>query len=380
MILLYNTIADKCRKQTFLSAVCGEGLGRLILSVVFKYFKRVLRPILSGGMCKRKIKELKTLKATKKVQAEVLPSSPESATPAWLKKFNDGKYLMLLVLPAVIILALFHYFPMYGIIISFKDYKPFVGLMDSKWVGFDHFVRFFNYKFAWRMIKNTFVLSLYSLLWGFPMPIILALILNETKSARFKKFVQTISYMPHFFSTVIIVGIVTMLFNPTGGLLTKALASIGLDATNVLYDARWFRTLYIGSSLWQETGWGAIIYLAALTNVDPQLYEAAVVDGAGKMRCLWSITLPSIAPTIITMLLLRMGSLFSVGFEKAYLLGSPSTYETSEIISVYVYQAGLAGANYSYGTAVGLFNSVVCLILVIVSNYVARTVSETSLW
>ncbi len=320
------------------------------------------------------------MKATKKVQADVLPSSPASATPNWLKKFNDGKYLMLLVLPAVIILALFYYFPMYGIIISFKDYKPFVGLMDSKWVGFDHFVRFFNYRFAWRMIKNTFLLSLYSLLWGFPIPIILALVLNEAKSQRFKKIVQTVSYMPHFFSTVIVVGIITMLFSPTGGLLTNLFASIGVDVTNILYDARWFRTLYVASGIWQEAGWGAIIYLAALTNVDPQLYEAAVVDGAGKMRCLWNITLPSIAPTIITMLLLRMGSLFSVGFEKAYLLGSPSTYETSELISVYVYQTGLAGANYSYGTAVGLFNSVVCLVLVIVSNYVAKTVGETSLW
>jgi len=320
------------------------------------------------------------LKATKNIPADVLPSSPTSGKPTWLKKFNDGKYLMLLVLPAVLILALFHYFPMYGIIIAFKDYKPFIGLMDSKWVGFDHFVRFFNYRYAWRMIRNTFLLSLYSLLWGFPIPIILALILNETKNVWFKKIVQTVSYMPHFFSTVIVVGIVTMLFSPTGGLLTHAFAAIGIDVGGILDDAKWFRTIYIASGIWQEAGWGAIIYLAALTNVDPQLYEAAVVDGAGKMRCLWNITLPSIAPTIITMLLLRMGSLFSVGFEKAFLLQSPATYETSEIISTYVYTAGLQSASYSYGTAVGLFNSVVCLILVIVSNYVARSVSETSLW
>ncbi len=186
--------------------------------------------------------------------------------------------------------------------------------------------------------------------------------------------------MPHFYSTVVVVGLVKMLLSPTGGIITKFLLTMGIDATNLLADAKYFRTIYIASGIWQELGWGAIIYLAALTNVDPQLYEAATVDGAGKMRCLWSITLPSIAPTIITMLLLRMGSLFSVGFEKAYLLQSPSTYETSEIIATYVYTQGLQSNSFSYGTAVGLFNSIVSLALVILGNYVSRTVSETSLW
>ncbi len=329
---------------------------------------------------KEKIKELKTLKATKNVSAEVLPSSPASAKPEWLKKLSDGKYLMILVLPSVLCLALFYYFPMYGILIAFKDYKPFVGLLGSKWVGFDHFIRFFNYKYCWRMIRNTFLLSFYDLLWSFPMPIILALILNETRNMKFKKVVQTVSYMPHFLSTVVVVGLVTMLLSPTSGIVTRVLESMGIQATNILADARYFRTIFIASGIWQGMGWGAIIYLAALTNVDPQLYEAAVVDGAGKMRCLWSITLPSIAPTIITMLLLRMGSLLSVSFEKVLLLQTPATYETSEVISTYVYQAGLQQNSFSYGTAVGLFNSVVSLILVIASNYVAKTVSETSLW
>ena len=320
------------------------------------------------------------MRATKNAKAEVLPNSPASAKPEWLKKLSDGKYLMILVAPAVICLALFYYFPMYGLIIAFKDYKPFIGLMKSDWVGFDNFIRFFNYKYAWRMIRNTFLLSFWNLLWGFPAPIILALLLNEVQNMKFKKWVQTISYMPHFFSTVIVVGLVTMLLSPTGGIITKFLMTMGIDATNILADARYFRTIYIASGIWQELGWGAIIYLAALTNVDPQLYEAATVDGAGKMRCLWSITLPSIAPTIITMLLLRMGSLFSVGFEKAYLLQSPSTYETSEIIATYVYTQGLQSNSFSYGTAVGLFNSIVSLALVILGNYVSRTVSETSLW
>ncbi|MBQ2742188.1 MAG: sugar ABC transporter permease [Oscillospiraceae bacterium] len=286
----------------------------------------------------------------------------------------------MLVAPSVICLALFYYFPMYGLIIAFKDYKPFIGLLESDWVGFENFVRFFNYKYAWRMIRNTFLLSFWSLLWGFPAPIILALILNECENMHFKKIVQTVSYMPHFFSTVIVVGLVTMMLSPTGGILTKALESVGIEATNILADARYFRTIYIASGIWSELGWGAIVYLAALTNVDPQLYEAAVVDGAGKWRCLWNITLPSIIPTIITMLLLRMGSLFSVGFEKVFLLQSPSTYETSEVISTYVYTQGLQSNSFSYGTAVGLFNSLVSLTLVIVSNYVAKTVGETSLW
>lgn len=321
------------------------------------------------------------MKATKNASAEVLPNSPETAKPEWLKKLKDGKYLLLLVAPAMICLLLFRYFPMYGLIIAFKDYKPFIGLMESEWIGFDNFIRFFNYKYAWRMIRNTLVLSFYNLIWGFPMPIILALVLNETKNMQWKKWVQTISYMPHFYSVVIVCGLVTMFLSPTGGLITKALQAIGFaDAKNLLSDARYFRTIYVASCLWQETGWGAIIYLAALTNVDPQLYEAATIDGAGKMRCLWSITLPSIAPTIITMLLLRLGSVMSLNLERALLLQTPSTYETSEIIATYVYEQGIIFSSFSYSSAVGLFNSLVSLVLVIVSNYVSKTVSETSLW
>lgn len=309
--------------------------------------------------------------------AEALPVRQKSE---FTKKLKDGKFLLLLAIPTVICLALFYYLPMYGIIIAFMDYKPFKGFTGSEWVGFENFMRFFNYKFFWRILRNTLLLSVYSLIWGFPAPIILALLLNEVTSTKFKKFVQTISYMPHFYSTVVVVGLFTMFLAPTGGLITKFLDMIGIHNVNILADARYFRTIYIISGIWQSTGWGAIIYLAALTNVDPQLYEAAYVDGATKMRCLWNITLPSIAPTIITMLLLNLGGLLNVGFEKAFLLQKPTTYETSEIISTYVYKAGLQSSNFSYGTAVGLFNSVISLILLICSNYVARHVSETSLW
>ncbi|MBE6912261.1 MAG: sugar ABC transporter permease [Ruminococcaceae bacterium] len=280
----------------------------------------------------------------------------------------------------MICLMLFAYFPMYGLIIAFKEYKPFIGMLESEWVGLSHFERFFDYNYCWRMIKNTFLLAFYNLLWGFPAPIILALLLNEVQNMKFKKWVQTISYMPHFYSVVVVVGLVKMLLSPDSGIVANLLGSLGVESLDILAEAKYFRTIYIASGIWQELGWGAIIYLAALTNVDPQLYEAATVDGAGKMRCLWSITLPSIAPTIITMLLLRMGSIFSVGFEKVFLLESAPTYETSEVISTYVYRYGLTSSSFSYGSAVGLFNSVVCLILVVVSNYVSKTVSETSLW
>ncbi|MEG2570000.1 MAG: ABC transporter permease subunit [Clostridia bacterium] len=308
---------------------------------------------------------------------EALALAPKSSLK---KKFKDGKYLFLLVIPTIICLALFYYLPMYGIIIAFMDYKPFNGITGSEWVGLDNFTRFFNYKFFWRILLNTLQLSVYSMLWGFPAPILLALVLNETTNVKFKKVVQTISYMPHFYSTVVVVGLFTMMLAPTGGLITKFLENFGITDLNLLADSRYFRTLYIMSEIWQSVGWGAIIYLAALTNVDPQLYEAATVDGAGKLRCLWSITLPSIAPTIVTMLLLSLGGMLNIGFERAFLFQKPTTLETSEIISTYVYKAGLQTNNFSYGTAVGLFNSVISLVLLLASNFVAQRVSETSLW
>ena len=296
------------------------------------------------------------------------------------RKLKDGKYLLILAIPTVICLALFYYLPMYGVIIAFMDYKPFKGFVGSEWVGFANFERFFNYKFFWRTLRNTMLLSVFSLLWGFPAPIIFALLLNEVTNTKFKKLVQTISYMPHFYSTVVVVGLFTMFLAPTGGLITKFLATLGVQNNNILVDARYFRTLYIMSEIWQNMGWGAIIYLAALTNIDPQLYEAATVDGAGKLRCQWSITLPTITPTITTMLLLNLGGILRVGFERAYLFQKPSTYETSEIISTYVYKAGLEQNNFSYGAAVDLFNSVISLILLISANFIAKKVGETSLW
>lgn len=316
-------------------------------------------------------------------KANTIPANTLSATKSPLQRrwieFKKNKYLFILTIPTIICLALFYYLPMYGLVISFMDYKPFLGIADSKWVGLAHFERFFNYAYFWRIMKNTVLLSIYSLLWGFPAPIILALLLNEVRNQKFKKFVQTVSYMPHFYSVVVVCGMVTMFLAPTGGLLTRGLEVLGISH-NFLSDARWFRTLYIFSNVWQNVGWNTIIYLAALTNVDPQLYEAAYVDGASRWRCLWSITLPSIAPTIITLLIMNVGQMINIGFERAFLLQNPATYETSEIISTYVYKAGIQNNSFSYGSAVGLFNSLVSLILVISANKISAKLTETSLW
>ena len=298
----------------------------------------------------------------------------------FFKKLNNSKYLLLMVAPVMIYFFLFSYLPMYGITIAFKQYSPFRGYMASPWVGFKHFITFFEYPFAWRLIKNTFLLSLYSLLWGFPAPIIFALILNEVKNERGKKFVQTITYMPHFISTVIIVSMITMFLSPSTGVFNKLITSLGFEKTNLMSDASYFRSIYIASGIWSGIGWGAIIYLAALSNIDPTLYESAIMDGANKLQKIIYINIPCIAPTIITLLILRTGSLMSVGFEKVFLLQGTINFEVSDVIQTYVYRSGIKGGQMSYATAIGLFNSVVNILFLLSSNYLSRRVNETSLW
>jgi len=252
----------------------------------------------------------------------------------FFNKLKDGKYLLLLVLPAVICMLLFYYLPMWGVLISFKQYSPFKGFVDSPWVGLKHFRVFFENPFFYKYFRNTILLSAYSILWGFPAPIVFALILNDVQNIKFKKLVQTVSYMPHFYSTVVVVGLFTMFLSPTSGPINKLIMSLGFNRVSFLADARYFRTIYISSEIWQSLGWGTIIYLAALTNIDPQLYEAAIIDGASKFKRLVYITLPCLAPTIITMLLLRLGQVMNVGFERAYLLQKPSTYDIyTELVS-----------------------------------------------
>ena len=301
---------------------------------------------------------------------------------SFAKRFYQGRYLFILLVPTIVCLLLFYYLPMYGIIVAFKNYKPFVGIIESDWVGLTHFKTFFSNPLATRTIWNTILLSVYSILWGFPAPIIFALILNEVQNLKFKKFVQTVSYMPHFYSTVIVVSLFTLFLSPaTEGPLYKIMLLFGMrDGKDLVGDPAAFRTIYIVSEIWQGLGWGAIVYLAALTNIDPQLYEAATIDGASKFQRLLYITLPSLSTTIMTMLLLRLGNLMSVGFDRAYLFQTTTNTATSEIISTYVYKSGLQQAQYSFSTMVGLFNNVINFIILIIANSIAKRVSETSLW
>lgn len=298
----------------------------------------------------------------------------------FVKSVRNTKFLIIMVLPALIHYIIFKYVPMWGVIISFMDFSPWKGFFHSPWVGFEHFSFFFRNPFCYRIIRNTLLLNVYSVLWGFPMPIMLALILNEVRNLRFKKFVQTVSYMPHFISTVVVVSLFYMFLSPSTGPINNIIASLGFEKVSFFSDHRWFRTIYISSSIWANIGWGAIIYLAALTNIDPGLYEAATIDGANKFQKLLYVTLPCLAPTIIILLLLRLGHLMSVGFEKAFLMQTPTNREASEVISTYVYGQGLGRSKFSYASAVGLFDSVLNLIILFLFNTIARKVSETSLW
>lgn len=269
---------------------------------------------------------------------------------------------------------------MYGAIIAFKDFNPRVGILESPWAGLKYFKQFFDSPFCWRLIRNTLLLSLYDLIFNFPVPIIFALLLNEVRCKRYKKAVQTISYLPHFISVVIVVGLMKTMFSPNGGVVNSLLSVFGVDPINFFSEKSWFRTLYVGSGIWQSFGWGSIIYLASMAGIDPGLYEAARLDGAGRFRCMWNITLPAIRPTITILFIMRLGKLLSVGFEKAILMYSPATYEVSDLISTYVYRYGILKANYSFGAAVDLMNSVVALILIFVANKICQKVSDTSLW
>ena len=290
---------------------------------------------------------------------------------------NKGTYAI--ALPGILFYIIFAYFPMYGITIAFKDYNPSMGILGSPWIGFKHFINFFGSIYAGRIIKNTLLLSLYGLIFVFPIPIILALLINEVKSNIYKKTVQTITYLPHFISMVVICGMITSFTSPTG-FITKMFNSFGFNYTNMLYEVDLFRGIYIASDIWQKAGWDSIIFLAAISGLDMELYEAASIDGAKKLRQLWHITLPGLAPTIVIMLILRIGSIMSAGSEKVLLLYNPLTYEKADVISSYVYRVGLINGDQSYSAAVGFFNSIVSLILVLSANYVSKKVTDSGLF
>ena len=295
------------------------------------------------------------------------------------KEMKRNGTLYLLVLPVIIFYLIFAYKPMYGALIAFQNYSVGKGFLGSEWVGFEHFKNFFNSPDFIRVLSNTLRINIVNLIFGFPMPIILALMLNEVRNNRFKKIAQTVTYLPHFISLVVICALIRD-FVGKDGVITTFFSLLGFENTNMLNNKNLFTPIYVISDIWQTIGWNSIIYLAALTGVDTQLYEAASLDGAGKWRQLIHVTIPGIMPTVITMLILKIGSLMGLGYEKIILLYNPLIYETSDVISSYVYRLAFSGQQWSYTTAIGLFNSIVNLILLISVNKISKKVADTSLW
>jgi putative aldouronate transport system permease protein len=318
--------------------------------------------------------------AHSQAQSAVQIRASRSAFAArFLRDFMLNKYLYLMMVPVLAYYIVFHYAPMYGALIAFKEYSPMKGIMGSEWVGLANFKDFFSTYYFWRILKNTVILSALSLCFEFPAPIILALMVNEVRHQIFKRVVQSITYMPYFISMVVICGMIKD-FTNAGGVLNTLLTSIGYDGNAMLQKAELFRWIYIISEIWQKIGWESIIYIAALMAIDQEQYEAARMDGASRWKMIWYITLPGIMPTIAIMFILRMGNLMSVGWEKIILLYNPATYETADVISTFVYRKGLLEFGWSYSSAVGLFNSVINLALLITANYISRKVNDNSLW
>jgi putative aldouronate transport system permease protein len=291
------------------------------------------------------------------------------------------RYLYLLLLPMVIIYVLFTYLPMGGLIIAFKNYSPFVGILESPWVGFDNFIEYFTGAYFVRNLVNTLMINVYSLIFGFPLPIIFALLLNEVRSAWFKKTVQTVSYMPHFISIVVVVGMLTTFLSLTG-VVNIFRDRLDLDKIYFLTIPEYFRTIYTSMFIWKETGFGAVIYIAALAGINQELYDACIVDGGGRWRQLWNVTLPGIMNTVMVLLILKIGGLIEVGYEAIILMYQPSTYPTADVISTFIYRTGIESASprYSLTTAVGLVNSVVALFLVLGANWLSKKQTETGIW
>ncbi len=296
-----------------------------------------------------------------------------------IRAMKKSKWLYLMMLLPLIYYAVFCYAPMYGILIAFEDYKIAKGVLGSKWVGFKWFSKFITDPYFWKLVRNTLLLNIYGLLWGFPIPIILAIMLNEVRHTAYKRVIQTLSYLPHFISTVVVCGMIVN-FLSLDGIINQFLAFLGHDKIQFLMKPEWFRTIFTASGIWQSCGWNSIVYLAALMAVDQQLVEAAEIDGANRFQRILHVSLPCIAPTISIMLIMQLGKLMTLGYEKILLLYNGSTYETADVISTYVYRRGILNADYSYSTAVGLFQTFVSLILLVASNKISKRLSETSLW
>lgn len=312
----------------------------------------------------------------KKKQKKVM----KNKTPLRKLIYRD-RHLIIMSLPMIVFFLIFSYVPMVGLSLAFTNYKPALGLTGSPFVGLDNFIKVFQNPFFPRLMKNTFLIGLYTLLWSFPFPILFALAVNEIRNSKFQKVVQTISYMPYFISIVVIVGLLSNFLSPTTGVVNQIYTMItGNDPISFMSEPKYFRFLYVASEIWQTFGWNSIIYLAALAGVDIALYDSAKVDGANRFQQMLYITLPSIMPTIIIMLVLNMGKVMGVGFEKIILMYSPSTYEVADVIATYTYRRGVVQSDYGFGTAIGLFNSVINMIFIVGANWFSKKFSDTSVW
>lgn len=319
-----------------------------------------------------------TLAQRERVGATAQPPRPRRPHPV-RRRLRQSWQLYVLILPAMAYFVVLHYVPMYGVQIAFKRFLASKGIWGSPWVGFEHFERFFRSFYFWRLIRNTLVLSAYQLVL-FPLPIILALSLNELRNGAFKKWAQTLTYAPHFISVVVVVGMLYAFLDPSTGLVNHLIEALGGESVLFMQSAGWFPHLYVWSGVWQTLGWSSIIYLAALTGVNPELHDAARVDGAGRLQRIGHVNIPAIMPTIIVLLILDFGHFMTVGFEKVLLMQNSLNASTSDVIQTFVYKTGLLKGQYSYAAAVGLFDSVINVILVVTMNYVSRRVTDNSLW
>lgn len=307
---------------------------------------------------------------------KIIPDNKASKLIAYTRNYE----LYLMLLPPVIFYLIFYYWPMYGVQIAFKDFNASVGIWGSPWIGVEHFVRFFSFYNFKTILWNTISINLYNLAVGFPMPILLALMINEIKNLHFKKLVQNVTYMPYFLSVVVIVGLLITMTSLRGGIANEIIKALGGQPVNFMIRKEYFKTLYVLTDMWQFMGWNAVIYIAALSGISPELYEAAIVDGATKLQRMIYISIPGIMPTVVVLLILRVGQLLNVGFAKVLLMQNDANLSTSDVISTYIYRSGILDGNFSYATAVGLFNSVCNFTILLIANRLSKKSSGSGLW
>ncbi len=320
---------------------------------------------------------------TKTGGMEAKKMSKEMRRQLLKKDIKRDKYLIIMFLPVLIYYLVFCYFPMTGLWMAFTEFRSgqgLAGLYTGEFVGLKWFIQFFESPYAWRLIRNTFLLSFYSLIFGFPIPILFALCITQIKNSKLQKGAQVITYLPYFISTVVVAGMISNFLSPSSGIINQMIEALGGEPINFLGEPKWFRAVYVISGSWQTFGFNSIIFVAAIMGIGPELYEAMKVDGASKLQTIWYLVLPSIKPTIVLLLIMSLGNLLNVGFEKVYLLYNSGIYETADVISTYVYRQGIENQNYSYATAVGLFNSLIGFAIVFAANKLSRKLTDTAIW